>query len=324
MSSSMLLAATPLIGENPPSLYQTGCAQLAIAQNPLSNRAVNVSLKQPHLIDRLDDKYLSDIWKTRFVAEQHLARQGYENRLCYSKLKSETPPSWQVVSYSSLPWYLDNILCRKIYSVWTQAAVLFRTTFPPSAPSDATLEKEKLFWRSLVPEVSHDIEEKSGRGALTNDSVIQKQLVYPDTSSSNDSEILLLYNYAPLQTGGEQMHFLLVPKATKPARNFLELDKQQYIEVLSLTKKVALWVENNFDRQATIHFFDKTGEIAGQTQPLYHAHLIIVTQEKEETWGKLAMFFRMLLPSRPLPSSELEQRVTHYRTSLGKFLTHQN
>lgn len=215
-------------------------------------------------------------------------------------------------------------MCRKIYSIWTQAAVLFRTTFLPSAPSDSTLEKEKLFWHSLVPEINYNAEEKSGKGALTNDNVIRKQLVYPNITSSNDSEILLLYNYAPLQTGGEQMHFLLIPNARKPAKNFLELDKQQYIEVLSLKGKVAQWAEKNFNGQATIHFFDKTREIAGQTQPLYHAHLIIVTQKKEETWGKLAMFFRMLLPSRPLPSTELKQRVTHYRASLGQFLTDQH
>ncbi|SCA63146.1 hypothetical protein SCG7086_AL_00020 [Chlamydiales bacterium SCGC AG-110-P3] len=320
----MLLASTGSDSKNLSLLYQTNCTRLEIAENPLSNLAVNVSLKQRHLIDRLDDECLSNIWKTRFIAEQHLAKQGYENRLCYSKLRSKTPPSWQVVPYSSPPWYLDNILCKKIYSIWTQTTVLFRTIFPPSIPSDTDLEKTKFFWHSLIPEINYSAENKSGEGALTNDNVINKQSVYPDITSRNDSEILLLYNYAPLQTGGEQMHFLLVPNAKKPAKNFLELDKQQYLEVLSLTGKVAQWAEKNFNGQATIHFFDKTGEIAGQTQPLYHAHLIIVTQEKEEKWGKLAMFFRMLLPSRPLPSKELEQRVTHYKASLGQFLAHQH
>ena len=88
---------------------------------------------------------------------------------------------------------------------------------------------------------------------------------------------------------------------------------------MSLVREIVLWSEKEFSN-AVVHFFDKTGEIAGQTQPLYHANVIIVKKEKEESWGKIAMFFRRIFPLSPLPSNEFEKRVSIYRDTLGKFL----
>jgi diadenosine tetraphosphate (Ap4A) HIT family hydrolase len=324
MTAASLLAASSLVAEVTLPLYQNDCVRLEIARNPLSKNAVEISLKQQQSIGVLKEECFADVWKTRFIAEQHLADAGYENRLCYSKLTSDASPSWQVVGYSSLPWYLDNLLFSKIYSIWKQATVLFRTSFSSSVLSEKSVANASSFWQPLELLARSEGSDKNGTGALTRDDVIQKQLVHPASSSSDDNEIQILYNYAPLRTGGEQMHFLLVPQSSKPAKNFLELDEEQYINVLSLTQKVALWAEKEFGDHAVIHFLDKTGEIAGQTQPLYHAHLIIVTEEKEETWGKLAMFFKMLVPLRPLPGAELERRIRHYQNTLGSFLAHQD
>ena len=94
----------------------------------------------------------------------------------------------------------------------------------------------------------------------------------------------------------------------------------EYIKVLSLARKVTLWAEQALGGQAVVHFFDKTGEIAGQIQPLFHAHLIVVKKGEEETWGRISMFCRMFLPPSPLPTDELETRVNHYRNTLGHFL----
>jgi len=296
-------------------LYETAYTQLTVSQNPLSKHSVNITLKQS-----FDDKIFFDIWKTRFIAERHLANNGYENRLCYLKLENNIPLTWHLTSYESIPRYLNNILFRKIYSIWVQAKVLFRTVFPSLTFFFANdLKKEKLFWKSLISKRDDKLDKKTGKGPLTEDNVIQKQIIYP-SSSFNDSQIFVLYNYAPLQTGREQMHFLLVPNPNRPAKNFLELDNEQYIEILLLTKKINLWAMKEFKQKAIIHFLDKTGEIAGQTQPIYHAHLVIITQKKEEIWGKISMFFRMLFPTRPLPDKELNKRVEYYRNTLGAFL----
>lgn len=324
MSSSMLLASNPANTESLLTLYENDCVRLEVAERPLAKNAVDITLKQPVPIGQIEEQCFGDIWDTRYIAEKHLANAGYENRLCYSKIKGDRPASWQVVSYSSLPWYLDNVVFRKIYSIWKQATVLYRTAFSASPLSEKEAGKVRSFWSIHGMQAGERGSRKTGTGALTKSDVIQKQLVHPLNPSSEDNDILLLYNYAPLRTGGEQMHFLLVPNPSKPAKNFLELDREQYVKVQNLTKKVSLWAEREFKGRATIHFFDKTGEIAGQTQPLYHAHLIIVTEEKEEIWGKLSMFLRMLIPSSPLPGNELKRRVTHYRKSLGNFIAHQD
>lgn len=323
MAATLLSLASPLSAKESQALFENHCTTLELAKAPLSRNAVDITLKQAGSIENTTDQDLSDIWETRQIAERHLEDFGYKNRLCYSKLKVDSLTTWQLVSYSSPPWFLDNFLFRKIYSVWQQASVLFRTAFPSAHLLESEALKARLFWKISDQQVAKNEERKTGTGALSNADVIQKQIVYPITSDTDD-EIFILYNYAPLQTKGEQLHFLLLPNPKKPAKNFLELDREQYIKVLSLGKKVALWAKKKFGHHLTIHFFDKTGEIAGQTQPLYHAHLIILKEDKENVWAKLAMFFRMLMPPRPLSDSELKHRVTHYKNSLGTFITEQD
>lgn len=316
-----LYASIASVSTNPEStLYRNGSAQMEVAQHPLSIRAVDILLQEQQTFRQLNEDNFSDIWKIRYIADTYLAEAGYKNRLCYSKFEAERSPTWQVAAYSSLPGYIDNWITRKMYSIFQQTKVLFRTFFPTDKQPETALKNERAFWSLLEKEIEYTNGQNNGRGALTKEEVIHKQIVFPPTLSCEDSEILLLYNYAPLRTGGEQMHFLLIPNPAKPAENFLELDKQQYINVLSLARKVTLWAEEVFEGQAIVHFFDKTGEIAGQTQPLFHAHLIIVKKGKEETWGRIAMFLRMFMPPSPLPSDELEKRVSHYRDTLGKFL----
>ena len=301
-------------------IYQHNSVEMEIARRPLSIRAVDISLKERPNFCTLNEENFSDLWEARYLAETHLKQAGYRNRLCYAQLEANASPVWQVTTYSNLPSYLDNCVMRKIYSIWQQVKVLFRTIFPPCEKSKVPFKEERNFWSSFDTVVNASDPQKSGRGALTQEAVIRKQILFPESAPSSDHEILLLYNYAPLRTGGEQMHFLLIPQPIKPAKNFLELDKEQYINALALAQKVTLWAQKTYAEQVTVHFFDKTGEIAGQTQPLFHAHLIIVKKGSEEIWGKIAMFLRMIFPVRPLPSNELESRVNHYRSSLGIFL----
>ncbi|MBN4067055.1 hypothetical protein JYU14_03125, partial [Simkania negevensis] len=291
--------------------------QLSLA--PLSYGAVDIVLCDNFSIENVDEQHFSAIWAIRSVAKEHFAKKGYTGFLCYSKILFNKPLELQIVPYSSLPWYLNNSIVRKIYSVWKQAQVLYRTTFPASPPSEKDLREQMVFWTGLN-RFLQKTKEKSGSGALTQENVIRNQLIYTQRSQESQDNISLLYNYAPVNTGGEQMHFLLVPSPEKPAKNFLELEESQYTATLTLAKKVAMWAKKEFGDRTVIHFFDKTGEIAGQTQPLYHAHLIIIKKEEEETWGKISMFLRMLIPPSPLPFKELEERVSHYQETLGLFL----
>ncbi|MEZ5315619.1 MAG: hypothetical protein R3E91_05380 [Chlamydiales bacterium] len=289
-----LNASVPFCSTLP--LYQNNSTKIEIAQHPLSIRSVDIKPKSPSLLSELNEENL------------------------YAKLRSNESPVWQVTAYANLPNYLDHCVTRKIYSIWQQTKVLFRTIFPVKRMSEEFLARESSFWDLNHVTESSSVGQKNGQGALTSQEVIDKQMVFPNSMPDKDNEILLLYNYAPLRTGGEQMHFLLVPNPAKPAKNFLELDKEQYTHVLALAQKVALWAEGEFKEEVVMHFFDKTGKIAGQTQPLFYAHLILVRSRNEERWGRVAMFFRMFFPVTPLSRQEVAKRVTHYKSSLGEFL----
>ncbi len=312
MTSSNIIAAPVLIS-------QTEQANLILSETPLLDGAVDITLQHPTPFKELNEKQFSEIWKLRNIAEKHFAKNKIENRLCYSKITPEAAAKWQVVPYKSLPLYLDNVIFRKIYSIWQQLQVLYHTVFTPKSPTEKNRQIQQRFWEDLGEDLSIS-EGKTGSGALISSEVIQKQLIYPQYPGGNENQILLMYNYAPLKTGGEQMHFILVPVPEKPARDFLELDKEQYLKTLSLAQKISQWAQKKFEGKAVVHFFDKTGKIAGQTQALFHAHVIVVQEEKEELWGKLSMFFRMLLPPSPLSAPLLKSRVQHYKETLGPYL----
>jgi|GEM_PF-3868460 len=313
-----MLLCTSLAVQQRGIFYQYRSAQMEVAQHPLSIRAVDISLTLRKMLRGCDKENFFDIWAMRRFVDSSLAKEGYTNRLCYAKLEADQSPVWQVTAYPNLPAWANYWVIKKIYSVFQQTKVLFRTFFPATKLSDTAFEKERIFWSLQECELQSTNGQYHGKGALTQKEVIDKQIIYPNVLTSEESEILLLYNYAPLRTGGEQMHFLLIPNPSHPAEHFLELNSEQYTQVLALAKKVTLWANETFQGQVVVHFFDKTGEMAGQTQPLYHAHLIIVKKGEEELWGRLAMFFRMFFPPSPLASDELEKRVTHYRDTLGK------
>lgn len=311
----MSAIAFPL-NSDPLFLYQDNHVSIKKSENPLSHGAIDIGLKNFHTFQECSEDSFAALWKARTIAEENLSRLNYDNRLCYTHIQSGQLPVWQVVAYSHLPRYLDNWITRKIYSIWQQSKVLFHTIFP----RHQELELDPM-WSDVNTEIADQLKTQTGYGALSNKEVIHRQIVFPSNPLSiADHKILVLYNYAPLKTGGEEMHFLLVPNPEKPAKNFLELDQEQYTELLLVVQKISYWVQEQFGNTAAIHLFDKTGEIAGQTEPLFHTHLIIVQKEEEALMGKISMFLRMLIPSRPLSKEELTKRVSHYRDSLGGFL----
>ncbi|MGA8164101.1 MAG: HIT domain-containing protein [Waddliaceae bacterium] len=314
--------ASAAAGAAPP-IYEYGPVQLEVARHPLSSRAVDIDLQQPRPLHELDETVFSALWKTRRAAENHFRKAGYDNFLCYAKLKNDEPPKWQVVPYSSsLPWYLDNALCRKIYSIVMQAQVLWRTMFPVHQSEEARREEKREFWHSLSDETERSGGAKRGSGALTQKNVIRRQIVYPDSLSSDDNGILVLCNYAPVRTGEKPWHYLLIPNPDRPAKDFSELDEQEYIKVMRHAQGIAMWAKQHFGEEASVHLYDKTGKIAGQTEPVYHAHAIITQNDPEEGWGKASMLFRLFfLPSRKLPPDELAQTVADSKEAIGAFLS---
>ena len=95
----------------------------------------------------------------------------------------------------------------------------------PAPLASAQRERLACVWQGLNLD-THTA--KTGGGALVDGAVICRQLV------AKTAAINVLYNYRPIETGeGVSLHFLLVPKPDRPAKDFSELELDQYQEVLS-------------------------------------------------------------------------------------------
>ncbi len=286
--------------------YHNVFATAKKAERPLYPDALEILPRQETPLSALNEEAFSHLWDAR-----RRASPGLRDRLCYGKLSSDKKPSWQIVTYPRLPAFLNYPFVQKTVGLFLQTKALWGSLFPFS-PND-------------TQPVSFDFSEnstetKTGKGALTEERVLNKQIIYPTSfSSAEKNDTLLLYNYAPLRTGGRH-HFLVVPNPSEPAAHFGELDQEQYVNVLKTTQKVCAWAKATFGERTVIHFLDKTGRMAGQTQPLYHAHLIVAEREEEEVTGRLAMFFRMLIPPFPLSDRELRERVQGYQETMRPFL----
>lgn len=299
----LLIATTTFLHSTTP-FFSERDVHLEAPQNPLTPYAAEIVSHSP--LSTLTTEQCREIWKARRVAEQHLNESALDQRLHYGKLSHQHALRLQLAAYSPIPSFMDQVVLRKIYAVWMQSRVLWHLLFSSSLYEP---REHASFWEGLSEDSGRNYP-PSGGGALISEQVIETQRVYEGQA------VRVLYNYAPLK----EMHFLVAPKSEHPARDFMELEEAQYVEVLTLTKKIADWAAERFGDEARLHFFDKKGVIAGQTQPLYHAHIIITTSAEEEWWGKVKMFFRMLLPARPLSVERLRERVTFYQNSLGNFL----
>ncbi len=244
---------------------------------------------------------LFQAWNLRHQAELYLEKQGYTNHLCYWKMDTN---SWQLVPFNEPAPYLDIPILRTLDRFFKQAKVVYHSTFSPV--TDATSD----FWSEFKPQgISQESSKYSGQGPLIDPVIVERQCVY------SGKYINMLYNYAPLKTGGEEIHFLLVPKKEQPARNFLELSSNQYLELVEIAKQVQNWAS---EQGALSYFFDKTGVLAGQTQPLYHAHLIVLKADQEEFWGRLNLLLRMIWPPSALNDAELARRVKYYQNLMRR------
>jgi len=280
-----------------------------------SNEAIELSINTHFQKMGIED--FRTLYKTRKIAENYFDFKHFSNRLCYFSLKKEQLTLYQLVPYHTPVWFLNLFIFRKIYSVWQQTQVLYHTFFPIKQ----TQSRTKGIDIGQHPELTliQTSKLKTGSGALCDSQVIKSQLIYPEKQLEN-APMLVLYNYAPLKAGKNQLHFLIIPNPNQPAKDFTELEEEQFIHMMQLIQKIETWAQQKFDGKAMIHVFDKKGQFAGQTQPLYHAHVVIVDKKSEEFFGKINMLFRMLLPQTPLSKKELEKRVTLLKKTLGDYI----
>jgi diadenosine tetraphosphate (Ap4A) HIT family hydrolase len=277
---------------------------LGISKQPLAHHALEI---QGPNIEELTLKDIKTIYVVRQMVNFLFRTKGFENSLCYFKMEFGQPLKMHLVPYPSLPQRWDYAFLRFLYRFFLQSAVLLHTIYPPKTLSASQIEDEKKFWGNIVVNTNTGNITKTGSCQLLQTSTIQTQEIL------RTDHAICLYNYAPLEVGEHGMHLLIIPHPGKPAAHFLEMDEEQYVDVLESAKKLSKWANVYFkEKNLQIHCYDKSGSLAGQTQNVFHLHWILV--EKEDTLtGKLKLFLRMIIPPRPLSTQALQERITKYK-----------
>ncbi len=277
---------------------------LRTPETPLLPQAIEVEFGND--LSFLTDDELGRVWELRRAADQNFANTGAIGQLGYLKIGPSGCHSVQVAPYY-LPSYMDYPVLRSIASLWQQVRAVLNTLFGSTQATTAV---------ALPAAVASVDVKRTGGGALVEQEVIDKQLVWQGRN------INVLYNFRPIKTA-TQVHLLLVVKPERPGRNFGEISREDYIEVLDVARAIdqrAREVWKDQKEEVETYIFDKTGSFAGQTQPIYHAHVVVTLGAKDSTWGKLRLLWRMVWTPAALKDDKLREARDSMRTLFAEAL----
>jgi diadenosine tetraphosphate (Ap4A) HIT family hydrolase len=212
--------------------------------------------------------------------------KGIDNYLVYKKSDERC---WEIVPYYRGSFALWNRIC----SYARQIVVLTRVTFGRAAVTSTE-------YQALPSQAKTNL---AAEDAFCKKEVIDRQLVL------EGKYINVLYNYAPINAGKDQLHFLLVSKVHRDG--FTDLTKEEVAEAAELTDRITA-IFGGISYQ-----YHKTGSLAGQTVPHWHQHLVFV-DPAYNLWSILTVLFGMVIPASPLSAKELESRVIVLREQMKK------
>lgn len=231
----------------------------------------------------------SELYRLMKKVAQFWEESGVLNYLVY---KSSADRGWEMVPVPvNGP---SNSLWDRVRAYVHQLVVLMRVTF--GRYQVAYMEKHHLITKytdltSFVAQHAGQRTEQVAEDAFCKKEVIDSQRIFEGKC------INVLYNYAPIG----DLHFLLVPKKHK--ERLSDLSEQEFTEIQTLTANLIKKYPGYLCYQ-----YSKTGKLAGQTVAHFHQHVVFILP-KNDLWGKLSVFFRMILPPKPLSASELADRV---------------
>lgn len=143
-----------------------------------------------------------------------------------------------------------------------------------------------------------------GRDAFCDPEVIKRQLIF------EGKEVNLLYNYKPI----EKLHFLITPK--RHHVRFSDLTESEYIEATQISQKLMRFYRDH--GYPIVYFYNKTGVM--QTVPHWHEHVIFAASKTDAVFGEFMVLRKMLLPTWPLSTKEVQKRVYTLRHELKDVL----
>jgi len=332
---SLKATPDPVIQPQPYDFQRGKYLKICVPTCPLANDGLEIQNIGNH--QRFQDWTAADHMESYDMIQRIRScwgRCGYaRDYLVYGRtspnLRSETF-RWEVVPYPDDGW--NRI--KQIGVIWN---VSFGTSF--------LSEKERVIIASRMREQMQDLEapytiptsKLKGDDPFCDPEVIARQCVY------EGKEMVVLYNYAPVKVVEESPHFLIVPKRHR--QNFNELKASEYREAMKLAGKISDYFQENYP-QSTLHLFHKTGELAGQTVPHWHLHVIVVAENAylpsfefpcvksptsctrldspfrlvSQKVGRFCQscqnFVALMLPHRKLAEEDLAERVSYYQAEI--------
>lgn len=217
----------------------------------------------------------------------------------YFVYKNSQEQGWEMVPYEGTQTSSWDMM----QSVARQFEIFFRVVWGRSERSKEEQNSCCVAYHEMAQiQLKEHINEEGdvGTDVFCNPTIINRQQI------GEKQSIRILHDYAPL--GEDRLHFLLVPKAHKERLTDLSLD--EFCEMQQMAQKIISLYPDHICYQ-----YHKTGKLAGQTVNHFHHHLVFVKSHNE--WqGQLGAFFRMIIPSTPLSSEELQERIEAVRTQL--------
>ncbi|MGH2612030.1 MAG: HIT family protein, partial [Rhabdochlamydiaceae bacterium] len=218
----------------------------------------------------------SELFRMVKKVAQFWEQQGIFNYLVY---KSSADQGWEMVPTQGSEQSLWDRIC----GFTRQLNVLAKVTFGRSSVSNP--ERKRVFTKyqelqSFQVKETAETVNQVVKDVFCKETVINSQLLW------EGKHVRVLYNYAPI--GKEGLHFLLIPKIHKERLSQLSQDEFEEIQTFAAT----------LIKQYPNHLcyrYNKTGKLSGQTVPHFHEHVVFVLPQHDR-WGKLSVFFRMILP----------------------------
>lgn len=287
----------------PVVVFETEDLRLIVPERPLAEGAV-----------RVEDKRGSELQKfTNWTDLQHnqsyqlitkvvsaWKAKGIHDYLVYGKVTDQGNFGWEVVPYN-----------RKGWSFWQQLKVLWRITFGASKTSKSEREKVKdEILKHSEGDQKRKVEMEAPKGVdyFCQEKTVNTQRVY------EGQDVNVLYDYAPVAPGKDQLHFLITPKPTQHAERLFNLSATVYVETQRCAQRLVKFY--NARGCGIVHLFDKNGRRAGQSVPHYHQHVVILATKTQEFIGKLTILKNMILGSSKLSLETLKKRVSDLRETL--------
>ncbi len=285
-------------------LHRDEAVQAFIPIRPLAEGSIRVSLAAWQQKDfvKWSPEERAQTWNClqRIVYAWKSMKPVVYDFLIYGKVSSSSGFSWEIVPYPKRTW-----------AIWRQLRVLWHIAFGAPRAGERTREQvAKTVVRALSSLEScllnrvHQV--VIGRDPFCRQDVLDRQTVF------EGKEIRVLYNFAPIRLGGQELHFLLVPIAHRS--RFDEVTQSEYLECQDLASQIVQFYQAR--GYPTAYLFDKTGKRAGQTVPHWHQHLVFTATQMDDWKGKWDVFYRMLFGASPLKPQELARRVSAIKSDL--------